>query len=64
MSSSSPSDCIGKLTGLFGLKLDEKAGSFLGDGSRDSSSGFFFFFPVFCLLGGLLCNGVVVSPCL
>ena len=45
MSSSSLSDCTGKFAGLFGLKLDEEAGSFLGEWSGESSSGFFFFFP-------------------
>ena len=51
MSSSSLSECIGKLTGLFGPRLDEAAGSFLGDnpGEFGFSPGFFFF-PVFCFL--------------
>ena len=43
------------------IELDEDAGSFLGECSGDSSlsSGFFFFFPVFCFLDGL----PVVSSC-
>ena len=57
MSSASLSECIGKFAGLFGLRLEEAAGSF--------QSGFLpgFFFPVFCFFDGLfpLAQGEVVQ---